>query len=252
MDAAMRKGLLAGGQLLATVHPGGGAMAMPGMIMSSKSGSMSLLGVRLAAGSVFSLSYFGGYLWMWAVMLVAMMFPVALPSVRRYRQLRSPLTPARLAGFTSAYFVVYLSAGALTYLILAVLQSWSSRATVNEARIAALVVALVGVYQLSRRKALLLESCSACDCGVREVRQGPLAGLHDGFSHGWACLSCCGPLMVVMLLIGMMNLAWMAVLMVVMLGERLPGGRLVPRLAGGAILGSALLILIAPGRFPTL
>ncbi len=251
MSADMRKGLLTGGSLLSSMHGSAGSTAMPGMAMPG-TGGMSLLGVRLSQGAVFTWPYFGGFLWMWVVMLAAMMFPVALPSVRRYRQLRPTGSRLQFAGFLGAYFMIYVGAGVVAYLALATVQSWISGPTADDVRIAALVLGLVGVYQLSHAKGRVLGRCIACECGLRHERSGRTAGLRDGLAHGWSCLACCGPLMIVMLLIGMMNLAWMAILALLMLLERLPRGRFAIPVAGSAFLAGALLLLASPSSFPSL
>jgi len=260
MTAYMRRGLLTGGPILSAMNGSAGPMGMRGMVMespASRGGSVSLFGVRLSQGATFSWPYFGGFMWMWAVMLAAMMFPVALPGVRRYRQGRLELSRWHLGQFLAGYYTVYLAAGAGAYLVLSALQAWTSGPTVSEVLVGALVLGVVGGYQLSGSKAQYLDHCLAtpeCSCGGQQDGGRPTPGVNEGLAHGWSCLACCGPLMIVMLLVGIMNLAWMAILTVLMVLERvLPSGRLVARMIGGALVaGTFLVILISPGGVPAL
>jgi len=59
--------------------------------------------------------------------------------------------------------------------------------------------------------------------------------------------------MLVMLLVGMMNLAWMAILLAVMLAERFaPVGRFIALAGGCSLLAVALVVLVDPTWFPAL
>lgn len=72
----------------------------------------------------------------------------------------------------------------------------------------------------------------------------PSRGAAHGFTHGAYCLGCCSVLMLLLFAVGVMNLAWVVLIAAFVLLEKLlPSGRLVARIAGGAliILGLALL-----------
>jgi predicted metal-binding membrane protein len=70
-----------------------------------------------------------------------------------------------------------------------------------------------------------------------------------GLDHGWYCLGCCWALFAFMVVVGTMNLVWMALITVVLSVERTVswGGRLargvgvVACVAGVVVLGTAFL-----------
>jgi predicted metal-binding membrane protein len=77
---------------------------------------------------------------------------------------------------------------------------------------------------------------------------GPVAAFKGGASHGLYCLGCCWALMAVLVIVGLMNLAWMAVIAVVFLVEKnLPYGPAVSRVVGGAIVALGLAVAVFPG-----
>jgi predicted metal-binding membrane protein len=56
-------------------------------------------------------------------------------------------------------------------------------------------------------------------------RQGTVGALRMGIGHGAYCLGCCGLLMGLLLVGGVMNLVWVAIIAVVVLCEKaLPKG----------------------------
>ena len=67
-----------------------------------------------------------------------------------------------------------------------------------------------------------------------------------GLRHGSYCVGCCWALMAVMLVVGAMNLLWMAALTVFMLAEKLvPAQWQVSRWAGAAFVLWGVAILVA-------
>ena len=78
--------------------------------------------------------------------------------------------------------------------------------------------------------------------GCRSRTRG---ALYLGLRHGAHCVGCCWALMALMLGVGTMNIGWTAALTAVMLAEKvLPGGRLIGRAVGLALIvwGGALLL----------
>jgi len=65
------------------------------------------------------------------------------------------------------------------------------------------------------------------------------------------CLESSWSLMLVLLLAGMMNLAWMGVIAGVILVEKVvPGGDLVSKLVGWGLAGWGIILLAAPHTLP--
>ena len=96
----------------------------------------------------------------------------------------------------------------------------------------------VGVFQLTPVKAACLSKCrSPMGYFLTRWHDGPMGALRMGMGHGRFCLGCCWALMVAAFVLGVMNLAWMAVLTVVMCAEKLvPAGATLGRGAGWAAL----------------
>jgi predicted metal-binding membrane protein len=96
-----------------------------------------------------------------------------------------------------------------------------------------------GVFQFSRAKNACLTRCrSPLAFFLAEWRDGNAGALKLGLRHGSYCVGCCWALMALMFVAGAMNLLWMGVLMIFILGEKLapPAWRL------GHVAGVAFLL----------
>ena len=72
-----------------------------------------------------------------------------------------------------------------------------------------------------------------------------MGSLRLGAEHGSLCVGCCWLLMALLFVGGIMNLLWIAGLMIFVLLEKIiPTGRLVPRLAGAAMARLAINTLL--------
>ena len=120
--------------------------------------------------------------------------------------------------------------------------------------VAGIAVVAAGVYQLTPLKHACLRHCrTPLHFVMHRWREGDAGALAMGLEHGAWCLGCCVGLMLVLFAVGVMSLAWMALLGAVIFAEKvLPLGA---RLAGLVALGLIALgvwIAIAPGRVPGL
>ena len=83
--------------------------------------------------------------------------------------------------------------------------------------------------------------------------QGHLGALRAGLGQGVYCLGSSWPLMLVLLLVGMMNLAWMGVIAGVIFVEKVvPGGDVVSKVVGWGLAGWGIILLAAPHTLPAL
>jgi predicted metal-binding membrane protein len=85
---------------------------------------------------------------------------------------------------------------------------------------------------------------------IGEWRDGPFGGFAMGWRHGLFCLGCCGALMALLFVGGVMNLAWIAALSIVVAVEKLaPHGERVAALLGLGLLGVGTwrLVQLLPG-----
>ncbi len=256
----MRRGLLTGGATLMsdaghadTALTGMSGMAgmadmaaMPGMDMSH--GGMSMLGVSMTGKEPASLGYGALFLWMWAVMILAMMLPAIVPSVRAF--LDEDSSGKRSAGtrFLAAVTLVWVVVGVAVYGVLVLLDEvlpTSGRVAVT---VGAIAILLAGLFQFSRTKERALAHVSGPFC----CGGGPW---RSGLDHGRRCVVSCGPYMAAVALIGMMNLFWMALFALVMVVEqvlelRSGKGVYLARGVGAVVVLIALGLLLVPGPLP--
>jgi predicted metal-binding membrane protein len=188
---------------------------------------------------------------MWWVMMVAMMLPAAAPVVLLYAR-AAPRQAASARPSTGGFVAGYLGVWGLFSLVAASLQGALLRWAVMEpmtmassARwLSAAILIAAGLYQLSPLKEACLAHCrSPAQFLSRHFRPGPLGALRMGAIHGAFCLGCCWLLMALLFVGGVMNLAWIALLTLLVAGEKLlPGGRLLGLAAGLAFIAWGALV----------
>jgi predicted metal-binding membrane protein len=189
---------------------------------------------------------------MWIIMMVAMMLPSAAPMIDTYARIvrtRAPASAnARIWLFTAGYLLAWTIFSIVATAAQLLLQKTG---VINNALTAApvfgaILLIVAGVYQLSPLKNLCLTGCrSPLGFLTTHWREGGGGALRMGLSHGLFCLGCCWMLMALLFVFGVMNLAWVAALSVfVILEKSLPGGRLLARLSGIAMLAGGLALLI--------
>ena len=183
----------------------------------------------------------------WMVMVVAMMFPTALPMFELLRRLGHGVALAMLL-----YVATWAAAGnVLVALNLALgrwTQHWSWAAEHPQAPLGAALV-LAGAYQFSAWKDRCLTACRSprgtAMLHWRGVRPAWQEAAVVAAVHAASCVGCCWLLMATGLVTGAGSLVAMAVLTAVMAAERLTRhGRALVRPAGAAavIIGASLLL----------
>ena len=79
-----------------------------------------------------------------------------------------------------------------------------------------------------------------------EWREGAHGALLMGLRHGLFCTGCCWALMVLLFVGGVMNLGWVAVIAgFVLLEKMIPAGEVVARLAGVALVGAGVWMMMS-------
>lgn len=216
--------------------PGGWTLSMAWMPMGGQ-------GWPAAAGS---------FLLMWMPMMAAMMLPSLAPVLSRYgRTLECAgiRRPGRIAAAAAlGYFLVWAALGAAIYPLGAAL----ARAAMGHRWLAhgvplaaAVVVVLAGALQFSAWKARRLACCRAAPAVVPPPPHGMVAGLRHGVRLGLDCACCCGNLMAISLVAGMMDLRTMAAVTLAITAERLlPAGERVARGIGLLAVGIGLLLIV--------
>lgn len=199
------------------------------------------------------LGTFGFFLITWVVMMTAMMFPSAGPMIAMYatiqrgrrRQAREYAVGA-LACFVAGYLLVWTAAGALAYLAVdaGARLGGSAITWAHGGRwIAAGVLLGAALYELAPLKRACLVRCrSPLSFVLTSWRSGRTGALQMGMRHGAWCLGCCWALMAALFALGVMSLAWMAVI-----GAMIAIEKLLPWRRIGVAATTALLIALAAG-----
>ena len=192
---------------------------------------------------------------MWAVMMVGMMMPSVTPMVLLYANAgRKAAENGRPLAATGWFVAGYLLAWTAFSLAATVAQWQLSRLALITPMMSSasdlfggLLLLAVGLYQWSPLKDACLTHCQS-PLGFLISRGGfsasPWGSLRLGAEHGSLCVGCCWLLMALLFVGGVMNLLWIAGLMIFVLLEKIiPTGRLVPRLAGAAMAAAGLFLL---------
>jgi predicted metal-binding membrane protein len=190
------------------------------------------------------------FLGMWVVMMVAMMLPALLPALRRYREsaVATTETLGRLTVLVGAgYFVVWTALGAAVYPVgaalaaLAMQQPALSRAVPTAI---GAVVLIAGALQLTRWKAGRLACCRNAPGHEGVVPRDARCAWRLGLRLGLQCACCCGNLMVILLLAGVMDLAAMTTVTAAITFERVaPAGLRVARAVGFVAVAAGVLLI---------
>lgn len=191
------------------------ADGMSGMVMGL--GQVGEMAMTMAVPS---------FLGMWAAMMVAMMSPTVAPVALAHRgaagqgRRRAVSTAAFVVGFLLVWTATGIVAFGAYRLILEIpVDAADSRWL---PAVAGAVLVGVGALQLTPWKMHCLEACRrpVAAAGGTDATAGGAASFGTGLVHGWRCLGCCWALMVVLLVVGVMNLAWMVAIAVIFLLDK--------------------------------
>lgn len=198
----------------------------------------------------------GLFLATWIVMMVAMMFPAIVPVVVTVHRwiVRTGRSRWESVLFVGGYLLVWAASGVVVYALIAwVLPRLPEGAAA--VRVGAAVLVIAGAYQFSPLKELCLRHCRSPLAFIAEhttrLQRGGMSGAKVGAVHGLFCLGCCWTLMIVLVLLGMMSLAWMAAVAgVIFFEKRLPRGWSVTRPAGLVLMTGGIVLSLSPQTLP--
>jgi predicted metal-binding membrane protein len=169
------------------------------------------------------------FLGMWAVMVVAMMFPTVGPTgfalARRDAVGHAGRTwrLERATAFMIGYFAVWVAFGLALYGVLRGAAGIVSVPAHDDKWIAAAVYAAAGVYQFTPAKRACRERCASPRCAIAAEatdRPSRRSVIWESAHHALSCIGCCWAFMAVLIAVGLMNLVAMALLTVAILVER--------------------------------
>jgi len=204
-----------------------GGMAMPG------GWTMSMAWMRmpgqtwLGAAMMFTL--------MWVTMMLAMMLPSLAPILRHLRGRRWLVA--------AAYFVVWTLFGIAAYAAGIALAAAEMRVQGLARAVPAAtasVLFLAGLVQMTPWKAQHLACCRVV---ATPIAPGLRAAWSEGIRLGVHCILCCSGLIVVLLVLGVMNLAVMVFVSAAITIERLaPHPKIVARAIGIAVIAAGAIV----------
>jgi predicted metal-binding membrane protein len=203
-----------------------------------------------------SVGHFAFMLVMWVVMMIGMMTPSVAPMVLLYmeiaRQSAARGQAFAPAGWFVAGYLVAWSAFAAAATLLQWLLEWRAVVTPMMAGTsrtlggATLIVA--GIYQWLPAKQSCLSQCRAPLSFVQRhggFQASARGSLRLGVLHGAYCIGCCWALMALLFAFGVMNLLWIAGLMVFVLLEKvIPNARVVTRASGIAAVAAGVALIL--------
>ena len=217
--------------------------AVAWLITISQAGSIGMGGMAMLSAGLFLVT--------WLVMMVAMMFPSVAPMTLTFasfsRSRGEGYLPAAL--FVLGYIAVWTVSGLVPLAVQqAVTQIWMTPPSWLP-RASGAVIIVAGIYQFTPLKDRCLRACRS-PLGfllTHNFSAGLPAAVKAGASHGIYCLGCCWALMAVLAVIGLMNIAWMAVIAAVFFIEKNGRrGELLPRAVGVACVLAGLAVAAWP------
>ena len=252
LEAVLRRDrlIVAGGLALVallawawTLTGAGTGMSMTAM--TERSGMPGAMGMGMAMPVAWTPAYAVLMVFMWWIMMIAMMVPAASPMIllfatfnRKQRELGNPHVATGV--FVAGYLLVWA-----VFSLVATGVQWGLEQTgiltpmmaVGSTYLAASVLIVAGLYQLTPLKQACLRHCrSPLDFISRHWRPGPIGALRMGIDHGAWCLGCCWFLMALLFVGGIMNIYWITGLALYVLIEKaVPYGHAISRMVGVAL-----------------
>jgi predicted metal-binding membrane protein len=222
---------------------GMGAMPMPG------GWTMSMAWMRMPGQSWPGAA--AVFLGMWIVMMVAMMLPSLVPMLWRYRETVATTDGRRLGRLTAlvglGYFFVWTAIGVVVFLLGVTLATIEMQqpALARAVPIAAgVVVVVAGALQFTKWKVRHLACCRYSSGLSGSLPADAATACRYGVRLGIHCGQCCAGLIAILLVLGLMDLAAMAVVSVAITVERLvPAGERVAQALGVVMIGTGVLLI---------
>jgi predicted metal-binding membrane protein len=191
--------------------------------------------------------------------MAAMMLPSAAPMVQLFARSAGAQSPSRSTALSTSVFATGYLAVWTAFSALATLAQWGllevrlvtpMMESANRWLSGGLLIG-AGAFQFTRFKDGCLSKCrSPLGFLLTEWRPGVRGAFVMGIRHGTYCAGCCAMLMLLLFVLGVMNLAWIAVLTLVVLAEKyLPvDGAWPSRILGaGLAVWGGYLLLAAQG-----
>ena len=215
--------------------------------------SRMVMGLGEIGGGMSMVMAFPSFLAMWAAMMVGMMAPTVAPSALAHRAAARQRggSAVSTAAFAVGFLALWAATGLVGFAAYRLLLEIPPSA--DDSRwlpvLAGLVLVGVGVLQFTPWKLHCLRTCRTprASIGDPESTTRVSSSLAAGLVHGWRCVGCCWSLMVVLLVVGVMNMAWMVVIAAIFFVDKhWAHGEGLTRFVGAFFIVLGLVVLAFP------
>lgn len=199
-------------------------------LMSSNSMNLMSKEIYMPKLGEWTLNDFFSALLMWSVMMVAMMLPSASPMILIF----SAVNKKRFGegkefvptwAFVVGYILIWIFFSVFASLLQWLLHTFailSPELRIMSPLISGIVLISAGIYQFTSVKNVCLRNCqSPLGFIMEHWRDGKKGAFVMGLRHGFYCVGCCWVLMGLLLVAGVMNLLWIALITTFILAEKL-------------------------------
>jgi len=179
------------------------------------------------------------------------------PTIALYARMANRRWPGAPLLFAAGYLVTWTAAGLAAYAAFAL-----GRAALGDQLtwdrggrwLAGATLLAAAVYELTPLKNVCLTKCrSPLGFLVGSWRDGPRGALELGARHGAWCVGCCWALMAALFALGVMSLAWMALVAALIAFEKtFPWAPAVTYGTAALLAALAILLVAAPDAIPGL
>jgi predicted metal-binding membrane protein len=200
------------------------------------------------------------FLGLWMVMMAAMMLPSVAPVAVLWTRLISGAATglaraARIALFLSGYLLAWAVAGVAAFAALAGTGRLLTASPAAAKWLGVAIFTAAGIYQFTPWKDWCLRRCRSPIGALMYYLgfQGRGRDLRVGVHHGATCAGCCWGLMIVLIAVGVMNVAVMAALAAVIFAEKLwRHGKPFAQAVGVVLVAAGILAIWLPWLLPGL
>jgi predicted metal-binding membrane protein len=168
------------------------------------------------------------FLGLWVLMMAAMMLPSVAPVAVLWTRSISGVSTGtgrvmRISQFLSGYLLAWAACGAIAFAALAGSERLLTMSGTAAKWLGVAIFAAAGIYQFTPWKDWCLRRCrSPLGALMYYIGfKGPSRDVRVGLHHGATCVGCCWGLMILLIAVGVMNVAVMVGLAVIIFVEKL-------------------------------
>jgi len=168
------------------------------------------------------------FLGLWVLMMAAMMLPSVAPVAVLWTRLISGVSAGlgrvtRMSMFVSGYLLAWAACGVVAFAALAGTDRLLTASATAAKWLGVAIFVVAGIYQLTPWKDWCLRRCRSPIGALMYYvgYKGPSRDARVGLHHGATCVGCCWGLMIVLIAVGVMNVAVMVALAAVIFIEKL-------------------------------